>query len=55
MSGASGRLWLTNDGRGRIELQSDAGDVQIVWNDKDHLRLRRLVEHRLPGGPAGTR
>jgi outer membrane lipoprotein-sorting protein len=33
MSGASGRLWLTNDGHGRIELQSDAGDVQIVWND----------------------
>jgi outer membrane lipoprotein-sorting protein len=32
MSGASGRLWLTGDGRGRIELQSDAGDVQIVWN-----------------------
>jgi outer membrane lipoprotein-sorting protein len=32
MSGASGRLWITNDGRGRIELQSDAGDVQIVWN-----------------------
>lgn len=32
MSGASGRLWLTGDGRGRMELQSDAGDVQIVWN-----------------------
>jgi hypothetical protein len=32
MSGASGRLWLTNDGRGRIELQSNAGDVQVVWN-----------------------
>jgi len=32
MTGASGRLWLTNDGHGRIELQSDAGDVQIVWN-----------------------
>ncbi|HMI98328.1 MAG TPA: hypothetical protein VK488_00670 [Gaiellaceae bacterium] len=32
MSGASGRLWLTNDGRGRLELQSSAGDVQIVWN-----------------------
>jgi len=32
LSGASGRLWLTNDGKGRIELQSDAGDVQIVWN-----------------------
>jgi outer membrane lipoprotein-sorting protein len=34
MSGASGRLWLTNDGRGRVELQSDAGDVQVVWNDQ---------------------
>ena len=32
MSGASGRFWVTGDGRGRIELQSDAGDVQIVWN-----------------------
>jgi hypothetical protein len=32
MSGASGRMWATNDGRGRIELQSESGDVQIVWN-----------------------
>jgi outer membrane lipoprotein-sorting protein len=31
MSGASGRLWVRNDGRGRLELQSDAGDVQVVW------------------------
>ena len=35
MSGAPGRLWLTNDGHGRIELQSDAGDVQIVWNPSE--------------------
>jgi hypothetical protein len=35
MSGASGRLWVTKDGRGRIELQSDAGDVQIVWNETE--------------------
>ncbi|MDX6516558.1 MAG: hypothetical protein QOH73_2224 [Gaiellaceae bacterium] len=34
MSGGSGRLWLTNDGRGRLELQSDAGDAQILWTDK---------------------
>jgi outer membrane lipoprotein-sorting protein len=36
MTGASGRLWLTNDGRGRIELQSEAGDgdVQIVWDQQ---------------------
>jgi outer membrane lipoprotein-sorting protein len=32
MSGASGRLWA-NDTGGRLELQSDAGDVQITWND----------------------
>ncbi len=31
MSGASGRLWVRNDGRGRLELQSNAGDAQIVW------------------------
>ncbi len=33
MTGASGRLWLRSDGRGRLELQSSAGDVQVVWND----------------------
>jgi hypothetical protein len=32
MSGASGRLWV-NDSGGRLELQSDAGDVQVTWND----------------------
>lgn len=32
MTGATGRLWVTGDGHGRIELQSDAGDVQIVWD-----------------------
>lgn len=34
LTGASGRLWLTSDGHGRIELQSDAGDVQIVWDPR---------------------
>jgi outer membrane lipoprotein-sorting protein len=29
-SGADGRLWVTHDGRARVELQSDAGDAQIV-------------------------
>jgi hypothetical protein len=32
MSGATGRLWA-NDTGGRLELQSDAGDVQVTWND----------------------
>jgi outer membrane lipoprotein-sorting protein len=31
MSGASGRFWMRSDGRGRLELQSNAGDVQVVW------------------------
>src|SRR3954451_8851408 len=30
LTGASGRLWLTNDGRIRLELQSDGGDAQIA-------------------------
>lgn len=30
MAGASGRLWVTGDGRFRVELQSQAGDAQVV-------------------------
>ena len=30
-SSASGRLWWSSDGQGRIELQSDSGDTQILW------------------------
>jgi outer membrane lipoprotein-sorting protein len=33
-SGADGRLWLTGDGRARVELQSDAGDAQIVLDGR---------------------
>src|SRR5262249_25979291 len=29
---ASRRLWLTNDGRLRLELQSDRGDAQIAYD-----------------------
>ena len=32
MTGATGRLWANANG-GRLELQSDAGDAQIVWDD----------------------
>ena len=34
LSGAKGRLWVTNDGRFRVELQSQAGDAQIVSDGK---------------------
>jgi outer membrane lipoprotein-sorting protein len=30
-SSASGRLWWSPDGRGRLELQSNSGDTQILW------------------------
>ncbi len=32
LQGATGRLWLSGDGRMRLELQSDNGDAQIVLN-----------------------
>ena len=59
ISGASGRLWLTNDGRGRIELQSDAGDTQIVWDaSKPNGQPRRQLDvsraERLFGFRAAT-
>lgn len=33
-AGAKGRLWLAGDGRARLELQSEAGDAQIVADGK---------------------
>ena len=33
-SGAKGRVWVTDDGRFRVELQSQAGDAQIVSDGK---------------------
>ena len=33
-SGADGRLWLTKDGRLRLELQSSSGDAQITSDGK---------------------
>lgn len=38
LSGARGRLWLAEDGRFRLELQSDGGDAQIV-SDGDTLTI----------------
>ena len=46
-SSATGRLWWSNDGRGRIELQSDAGDTQILWSRAGRHGLRQLLEHGL--------
>jgi len=32
ISGASGRLWVAADGRTRLELQSEKGDTQIIYD-----------------------
>ncbi|MEA2390724.1 MAG: hypothetical protein QOK31_833 [Solirubrobacteraceae bacterium] len=32
LTGATGRLWLSADGRARVELQSRYGDAQLVWD-----------------------
>jgi outer membrane lipoprotein-sorting protein len=34
LTGADGRLWIANDGRFRLELQSSAGDAQLVSDGK---------------------
>jgi hypothetical protein len=37
LTGASGRLWLTNDGRLRLELQSENGDAQVAYDGSKFL------------------
>lgn len=34
ISGASGRLWIGAEGHARLELQSEKGDSQILWDGK---------------------
>ena len=34
VSGASGRLWIGAEGHARLELQSEKGDTQILWDGK---------------------
>lgn len=58
LSGATGRLWATNDGRGRLELQSASGDVQVVWN-ADQLTVydassNTVYKLALPASGSGT-
>ena len=59
LSGADGRLWIQQDGDVRIELQSNAGDVQIVAAG-DRLTVydagsQTLYRARLPRDRGGAR
>ncbi|HTA96097.1 MAG TPA: hypothetical protein VK730_00465 [Solirubrobacteraceae bacterium] len=34
LTGAAGRLWIGSNGQARLELQSEQGDTQILWDGK---------------------
>ena len=62
ITGASGRLWIAKDGRVRLELQSQGGDTQILY-DGNTLSLydaaTNTLYHYVPpaheaGAPAST-
>jgi outer membrane lipoprotein-sorting protein len=59
LSGASGRLWATNDGHGRLELQSDVGDVQVVWSPTEvtayDASSNTVYKFAVPGNTASTK
>jgi outer membrane lipoprotein-sorting protein len=35
VAGATGRLWISSDGRARLELQSEKGDTQILYDGQN--------------------
>ncbi len=57
LTGASGRLWISNDGRLRLELQSNNGDAQLVVNNGSFWvydpTSTTVYEGRLPARGAG--
>ncbi|MBE2315199.1 hypothetical protein DVA67_004385 [Solirubrobacter sp. CPCC 204708] len=56
LTGATGRIWLSNDGRLRLELQSANGDAQIVADGERFLiydaAIKQAVTGKLDGAPA---
>ncbi len=60
LSGASGRLWISKDGRVRLELQSEKGDTQVYYDghtlsmyDASSNTLYRYTPPREGEGEAG--
>jgi outer membrane lipoprotein-sorting protein len=58
ISGASGRLWATNDGRLRLELQAEKGDTQIVYDGRTlelyDASTNTLYRYKPPADPTGA-
>jgi outer membrane lipoprotein-sorting protein len=59
LSGASGRLWASNDGRVRLELQSEQGDVEVLSDGKTvtvyDATSNTLYKLTLPQSAAGAK
>ncbi|HEY3729601.1 MAG TPA: hypothetical protein VGL51_20705 [Solirubrobacteraceae bacterium] len=59
LQGATGRLWLSNDHRLRLELQSDNGDAQVVVNKRSFWASdpasHTVYEGTLPADKAGAK
>jgi outer membrane lipoprotein-sorting protein len=59
LQGATGRLWLSNDHRLRLELQSDNGDAQVVVNQRSFWisdpSSHTVYEGTLPADKAGAK
>jgi outer membrane lipoprotein-sorting protein len=55
LSGASGRLWVSNDGRLRVELQGQSGDAQVAL-DKNGYSIYDPMSNTVYKGslPAGS-
>lgn len=57
LNGATGRMWASNDGRLRLELQGDNGDAQLVVNKASWWisdpTSSTVYEGKLPSGSSG--
>lgn len=57
LSGASGRLWIGSNGHARLELQSEKGDMQILWDGQNvsmyDASTNTLYRYTPPSQPAG--
>jgi hypothetical protein len=58
VAGASGRLWIGSDGRARLELQSEKGDTQILFDGHSvslyDATTNTLYRYTPPAGTDGT-
>ncbi len=58
VTGASGRLWVSKDGRARLELQSQKGDTQILYDGHTitvyDAATNTLYRYTPPAGESGA-